>query len=311
MSIAYRTFDGGGWVDRSVRYFTGGAWVDATTGSATPVANNPRPQIIAALDPANYPGKVYTVPNTAGTSIQDTMNTAAAASTALARSLVVIPSGTYNQRISVPGGWVDVRSSTLDPADVIIAGPDGVDDTWEHNGYGGILAGITLRNYFGKAAIHSGQRFRDDDFIYYNVLTDTTTNAALSFGVCPGQGVYAYDCTFSASDESPIYMHNFPAPQTGPAVAVFDNVTAYSGRAAGYRVGTVYEEGSGQTDLFYWRGGSISGASGQIDVGYLAPAVSPGSWSGQIDKPAGFTIAAGISVLPVTSALPPLPARFA
>lgn len=307
----YRTLQGGVWTARAVRSLRAGAWKD-TAGTATPVSAvaNPRPQIIAALDPANYGAKVYTVPNTAGTSIQDTMNTAAAASTALARSLVVIPSGTYNQRVSVPNGWVDVRSSTLIPADVIIAGPDNVDDTWEHNGFGGILAGVTLRNYFGKSTIHSGQGSRDEEFIYYKVLTDTTTNAALSFGVCPGQGIYLYDCTLSASNESPIYIHNFPAVAK-PAVAVFDNVTGFSGRGSGFAFSIFLEENSGQADKFYWHGGSISGAGGVIGFAYLAPATAPGSWSGQTDKPSQFSIAAGIDIQGVSTAQPPLPLRFA
>jgi hypothetical protein len=293
------------------------------TGAGTPI-DPPDPvgvraAIEAQLDPANYPGRVFTVGVDHAT-ISGCLALADAASSATEWSLVRIPPGTYNERI-IRGhatGWTDIASTTLNPADVIVDPPDDTDDALEHYGTGGIVAGITFKGKGTKSAVHSGEYSAtvDYDFIYYKVVgtqADATGNDAFSWGVGPGQSVYAYDCEWHGitGGGRAVYIHNFPAAglsRAGAAVVVFDGCTI-DGAASGPASMSILEEDSDQADLIYVKGGTIT-ATG-IGYGYLS-GTTTASWSGAVDAAHNY----GTSVSPssITRTLPaelPTPARLA
>ena len=172
------------------------------TGAGTPIdppdpVDGVRAAIVAQLDPANYPGRVFTV-GTDHATVAGTIALADAASSVGNWSLVMVPNGvTYAERIVRPApgtaAFTDVRTVDLDGEPFTLNPPDGTDDTWEHRGIGGILANAILNGKGSKSAVHSGEYSAgaDTEYIYYNVTgTQTgTSNDAFSWGVGPGQRI--------------------------------------------------------------------------------------------------------------------------
>ncbi len=298
------------------------------TGAGTPIdppdpVDGVRAAIVAQLDPANYPGRVFTV-GTDHATVAGTIALADAASSVGNWSLVMVPNGvTYAERIVRPApgtaAFTDVRTVDLDGEPFTLNPPDGTDDTWEHRGIGGILANAILNGKGSKSAVHSGEYSAgaDTEYIYYNVTgTQTgTSNDAFSWGVGPGQRIYAYDCQWNGlTGERAVYVHNFPAAdlsRTGPAVVVFDGCVL-TGRAPGSGSAsmTLLEEDSDQADVIYISGGSMPAASG-VGYAYLAPATTA-SWSGAVD--AALPYSTSVSPSGITRVMPdalPTPARLA
>lgn len=301
------------------------------TGAGTPIdppdpVDGVRAAIVAQLDPANYPGRVFTV----GVDHATFNGTLALADTASSfasnePSLVLVPNGaTYAERVVRPPQhagdvYTDVCTIDLDGEPFTLDPADSTDDTWEHRGTGGIIANAILNGKGSKSAVHSGEYSAgaDTEYIYYNVTgTQTgTSNDAFSWGVGPGQRIYAYDCQWNGlTGERAVYVHNFPAAdlsRTGPAVVVFDGCVL-TGRAPGSGSAsmTLLEEDSDQADVIYISGGSMPAASG-VGYAYLAPATTA-SWSGAVD--AALPYSTSVSPSSITRVMPdalPTPARLA
>lgn len=274
-----------------------------------------REAIVLQLDPANYGGRVFTV-GTDHATIAGCLALADAASSEGVWSLVRIPPGTYAERIvrQHGTGWTDIASTTLDPADVTLDPPDDTDDTLEHYGTGGIVAGITFKGKGSKSAVHSGEFHptRDYEFIYYNVVgrQEGSGNDAFSWGVGPGQSVFAYDCQWRGVGGTgrAAYVHNFSAPaRAGNASLVFDGCDLIGSPGM-----SLMEWGSGDPDVVY-----INGGSGSISNAYNNYA-GPGCWAGAVDP--DLTFSTNVSPSYITRTMPtnpsghldlPTPARLA
>ncbi len=290
------------------------------TGAGAPITPDLDPvraAIVAQLDPANYGGRVFTV-GTDHATVLGTVALADAASSPGNWSLVLIPPGTYAERLERPKvllgqeAYTDICSTTLDPADVVITPPSGTDDTLEHHGIGGIVAGITFCGVGGYSAIHSGDWGKPYDFIYYKVRAEQLgTNAAFSFGTGPEQNVYAYDCVFHGADGG-VFGHNFKDEVIGayahPSRAVFDNC-AVTGVEVPKTAWHMPCFDSGQADEFYIKGGSIDGPL----IFPLGVGETASTYIGGIDP----AITSTVSIAPeigITRTLPaelPTPARLA
>lgn len=286
------------------------------TGTAAPVGSQPtvetiRAAIESALDPANYGGRVVTV-GTDHATISGCLALADALGTSqTTRALVLIPPGTYEENIARPhapaaSAFVDVASTTLDPADVSINSPTGSSAIfqWEHYGTGGIVAGVTLNAGDSRAGFHCGEwHGREDQFIYYRCVVNSPDDGAWSLGIGPGLSFYLLDCEANCETGLPIYSHNFGAaaitarPAAGSLVFDHTNITQLPFPASTAGSWTYQDLGSGQDDLIQWRAGSLYRSAGVVLWENDTPSVS-----GWIDPAAGGTrsITAGI---PVTNTL--------
>lgn len=271
-----------------------------------------RAAIVEALDPARYGSRVFTVGVDAPTITATLALADAVATSQTTRALVLIPPGQYVERVERPhapvsAAWTDVRSTTLDPADVQIIPPSSTASdvfAWEHYGTLGILAGLSIDAGNTRAAIHCGEwAGRPDEAIYYRLRvtgSQASSTGGFSWGVGPGQHVLLLDCEVQTSGIA-VAVHNFDAAaqgvRQGPGWFVMDNVTATT---TGSSATVLYLDlGSGQQDRFEVRGGKIS-----------ATGVSVGPWetdaptlSGHVDPAAGG--ARYISCPGVTSTYPP------
>lgn len=280
------------------------------TGPGTPLATGVRQKIVAQLNPANYGGRVFTVGTDAAT-INGCLALADAASSAGNWSLVLIPPGTYAERVRRPaagsGVYTDVASTTLNPADVILNPPDGTDDTWEARGTGGILAGVTLNGKGAFSALHSGEFGAAYEFIFYKVnATQTGTgNDAFSWGVGPDQKVYAYDCQWNGlAGSRAVYAHTFHGPQPAPGLLLMDGCTI-TGPTPGTGSAGFQDLGSGQDDRIYIKGGSAP-----TDWGLALWETDTASWSGAIDPKLTATLGPGVLVNRTLPNPLPTPARL-
>lgn len=311
--MTWNVHNGTDWDARTPSLWDGAQWFGAGGSTPAPTPTDVRSLIESQLDPANYPGRVFTVGTDAPT-ISETLALADAASSSTAWSLVVIPPGTYAERVVRPHqtGWTDVRSSTLNPADVILDPPNDTDDTWEHYGTGGIIAGITLKGKGTKSAVHCGEFGATYDFIYYKVVgTQTGTgNDAFSWGIGPNQHVYAYDCEWNGlPGVRAVYTHNFPAPQPAAGTILFDGCKLTGPTDPAASIWSILEENSGQPDKVYVIGGS---STGTISAGYLNGDSTIGSsFTGNIDPVHDVFIRAGINIAHTLPAEAPTPARLA
>lgn len=280
----------------SVLAASGGAGgpVGGDDGEVTPAltpAQQVRADLTAALDPAGRT-HVYRVgvdaPTISGClALADAV---AGPTSGPGVPLVMIPPGVYAERVTRPRGGaappVDVRSTTLDPADVVLdPGAGATDDTWEHYGSPGILAGLTLYGRGAYSAIHSGEYGQDatvDEFIYFRVVASqerATGNDAFSWGVGPRQHVYAIDVELRGPGRV-FYVHNFEPGQPAAGALVLDGVTQVrtgAGSAAGG--GNLLMQDSGQPDHVTIIGGSWSSGLGMS----LYNGATTSSWVGSVD----------------------------
>lgn len=298
-------------------------------GGSIPPDPDPEPldvraAIRAQLDLANYPGRIFTVGVDHAT-FNGTLALADAASSPGVWSLLVVPNGAiYAERVVRPApgsahAFTDVRTVDLDGAPFTLDPSTSTDDTWEHRGIGGIIHNAVFKGKGSFSAVHSGEYSAgaDTEFIYSNVrgTQEGTSNDAFSWGVGPGQRIYAYDCRWDGvTNGRAVYVHNFPAgtlSRTGPAVVVFDGcVLTGPAPGSGNASMSIFEEDSDQADLIYVKGGSMPASSG-IGYSYL-PGTTTASWGGAVD--AALPYATSVSPSAITRVLPdelPTPTRLA
>lgn len=307
-----RFWNGSKWVRVRSRFWNGSKWV--LSGDRPPVVIGPVTGVPKLIEDALAPGNYATV-ITVGSGGYATVSSAVAAAYAApgtAPVLVMIPPGRYTESVITPPGharYVDIRSTTLNPNDVIIdPGTGAVDDALDHAGSGGIFAGLTLIGRNGFSAIHSGlpsNSAGQRDFIYYKINgRNIGGNVPFSWGLGAGFHVYVYDCTFEGDASiSPfgagaVYAHTF-TDTTMKARFVMDDV-----RLAGLTQGAIVaiaDWNSGHPDQLWVR--NVQAGQRPIAVGYKPNSPTVGSMTGVVQAGIPVDIAAGIAV--TSGTLPP------
>lgn len=317
-----RDYIGGRWIEDGGRYFwTGSKWVpyaDHSDAEVPPVTGVPA-LIEAALNPANY-SNVITVGSSGILTIRAAV-TAAFAVGGTAPVLIMVPPGSYTESVALPAGasrLVDIRSTTLNPADVLIdPGTGATDDALDNTGSPGIIAGVTLVGRNGFSGIHSGlpanTNIASPDFIYYKVSArQVGSNNAFSWGLGSNFAVYAYDCTFEgdvsngANGTPAVYAHTFDGAAAKTRL-VFDNVRL-SGVTAGGLVAGIVDWNSGRADEVWMR--NVTTAGGSIGFSYKNGSPAVGTLTGTVQAGIPVTIPAEMAVTSGTLPAEYIPRRF-